>query len=263
MGKRLLLHVVMCMMVGVALECVSWAAEAAASTSQTVVLLGERPRTQRAGKEALVADIDTIASSTFVGKRIVNMTREKEAVRETLARAEAIVRSKPAVVIIFTGSADEAAGGDDENLRKDLVALVRTFAKEGSEVFLIPSSTSVGADICANLRLAAEDAAVHYLEPGTDIGGNAYSQALRDVAKALSPQQSKSQESAKPAIVVPTPREVAGETSGTEQVVAVKPAATPATIYMVPPPALKHFDPRETPTARKRLGKLKKPAVEE
>ncbi len=251
---RLLALVVLCGM------AVAGRAQETIATTGTLLLFGEKPQSQRAGQAPTVVRADLVASATLPAMRIVDMTVDAEPVRATLARAKRGLEVRPTAVVIFTGRSDSAASGDDEKLRATLVELARTFARADVEVFLVPSATFVGADVSANLQLAADDAAVHYVEPGTEIGGDPYQSVLADVGKILAARVAPQLPAAHVVeiVAVPTPsrREEATST------VVAKPGPTPATIYMVPPPALKHFDPRETPKARKRLGKTKPPAFE-
>jgi hypothetical protein len=233
------------------------------STTGTLVLLGERPRSQRAGQQPVVVAIDRVASDTLPAMKIVDMTVEDaEPARATLERARKALQAGPDAVIIFTGRADSISGIKDESFRATLTELARVFTRADVEVFIVPSATFVGADVIANLRLAADDAAVQYVEPGTEISGEPYASVIADVAKLVTARRKPTDVAPKPAVVVAAPTPSVTE-KPTSSVVVAGPAATPATIYMVPPPALKNFDPRETPTARKRMGKLKKPAFEE
>lgn len=234
------------------------------ATTGTLVLLGEKPRTQRAGKVPVTVPIEDVASATLPAMRIVDLTVEKESAQATLARAPKVLERKPTAVVIFTGLSENPSGGDDEALRSTLTALARTFTRADVEVFLVPAATFVGADVSANLRLAADDAAVHYVEPGTEIGGEAYTVVMAEVGKLLSARTAGKVGQVPPAVVLatPAPTSSAAETSAGATVVAT-PGPTPATVYMVAPPPLKHFDPRETPTARRRMGKVKKPEFAE
>jgi len=232
------------------------------STTGTLVLLGEKPRSQRAGQQPVVVAIDRVASATLPAMKIVDMTVDSEPARATLERARKALQARPDAVIIFTGRADSLSGINDEGFRATLTELARIFARADVEVFVVPSATFVGADVIANLRLAADDAAVQYVEPGTEISGEPYASVIADVAKLVTARRKPTDVAPKPAVVVAAPTPSVTE-KPTSSVVVAGPAATPATIYMVPPPALKNFDPRETPTARKRMGKLKKPAFEE
>lgn len=242
-----------------AAQATGWALETFPLTTGTIVLLGEKPRTQRAGQPPTTVDVDAIVSQTLPAMRLVNMTVAKEPVETTFQRAAKAAEVSPRAVVIFTGSSENLSAGDDEKLRAKLVELIRVFTRRDAEVFVVPSATFVGADVCAVLRMAAEDAAVHYLEPGAEIVGDPFGVVIEGVGKILAARSAPAAV-ARPvvaAVVPPTPTEA--PTSGT---LITKPGATPATIYMVAPPPLKRFDPRETPKARKRLGKVKTPAFE-
>lgn len=235
-------------------------------TAPVIVFLGEKPRVQVGGRAPQLVALDPIASQTLPGVRSLDLTVEKESVAATARRADKALAAHPAAVVIFTGSSEQASGGDDERLRGELVQLARIFTRRDINVFFVPSSTAVGADVAANLRLAADDAAAQYIEPGTVIGGDAYETVLREIGKLVGSRLSPPRATPKAVAVTvstPMPASAAAPTTTTSPAtVVMRPATTPATIYMVPPPPLKHFDPRETPTARKRLGKLKQPAFE-
>ncbi|MGC8741950.1 MAG: hypothetical protein ACP5QZ_00055 [Candidatus Sumerlaeaceae bacterium] len=241
------------------------APESFPSTTGTLVLLGEKPRTQQAGKAPVTVAIAEVASATLPAMRIVDLTVDKETVQATMAHVPKALTHKPTAVVIFTGLSDKPSSGDDEALRTTLVALARTFTRADVEVFFVPAATFVGADVSANLRLAADDAAVHYIEPGTEIGGEPYHVVMEEVGKLLSARAAKAADTSRSSVVVATvapPPSPAVATTGTTTVVA-PPGSTPATIYMVAPPPLKRFDPRETPAARRRMGKVKRPDFEE
>lgn len=232
-----------------------------AEATGTLVLFGEKPRTQRAGQAPTTVDIAAITSETFPAMRVVDLTTDKEAVEAMVRRADKALAAYPQAVILFVGGSERSAGDDQEKLRSQVVALIRIFTRADVEVFVVPSATFVGADVSAALRLASDDTAVHYVEPGAEILGNPYAVVAEEIGKILAARTRSQQATLAPPAVaaVATPAAVAN-TSGT---VVAKPGATPATIYMVAPPPLKRFDPRETPNARKRLGKLKTPAFEE
>ncbi|MCX7626393.1 MAG: hypothetical protein N2Z21_09310 [Candidatus Sumerlaeaceae bacterium] len=228
-------------------------------TTGTIVLVGEKPRTQRAGQPPITVDVETIVSQTLPAMRLVNMTVDKEPLDATLQRAAKAANLSARAVVIFTGSSENLGAGDDEKLRAKLVELIRLFTRKDAEVFVVPSATFVGADVCAVLRMAADDAAVHYLEPGVEIVGDPFGVVIEGIGRILTARATV-QTPARPVVVaVEPPAPTDTSTSGT---VITKPGATPATIYMVAPPPLKRFDPRETPKARKRLGRVKQPAFE-
>jgi hypothetical protein len=195
--------------------------------------------------------------------KVVDLTIEKETAAALAKRVERALREKPDVVIVFTGSADEKAGTRDEAVIKALSPVVKGLSKECPSVFLVPSSTSLGAAASANLRIAATETGTTFVEPGTEIGGRPYEDALAEVRRQLTEARLAPAPTPKPAKATqPGPAMVSQETTGgTVQTVAANAAQTPATIYMVPPPALKRFDPRETPVAKERRGRAKRPAI--
>ncbi|GIX43917.1 MAG: hypothetical protein KatS3mg130_0325 [Candidatus Sumerlaea sp.] len=258
MGKTvlpLLLIVVMALPVFVR------ASQEGSTSPLTVVLLGEKPRVREGARVTVLTQIAQQTSS-ILNARVVDMTVEKESAQATANRAAEALAAKPSAVIIFSGFADEAAGIADESVRKDLVAAARTFGKHDIPVFLVPSSTALGAAVSANLRLAAEESAATYVEPGTEIGGKPYEEALAEIAKKLAPAPTVAESSVLAPPVKLASEPPSAQTSGSVQVVKGAAVQTPATIYMVPPPALKSFDPRETPGPKRRIGRPKKPAIE-
>ena len=258
------------------------------------LMLGEKVEWFTDNRKATPADIISTASG-ILRLNLTDSTVAKELAADTLAKADAVLASSPAVVLLFTGKADETAGTDEKVLRDNIIALARKAGATSPDVFIIPSSTSLGASIIGVLREASIASGARFVETGTQFGGQPYFDSLAEINRlrtgetTLPPTTAQTSPPAPAVLTVPvaeiTP--IAAETTISGQLTvpsvgggltisvpegAVDPAtstgrinANGATEPLMgeynPPPPLKNVDPRKQSTAPKR-SKMKRPSVE-
>ena len=258
------------------------------------LMLGEKVEWFTDNRKATPADIISTASG-ILRLNLTDSTVAKELAADTLAKADAVLASSPAVVLLFTGKADETAGTDEKVLRDNIIALARKAGATSPDVFIIPSSTSLGASIIGVLREASIASGARFVETGTQFGGQPYFDSLAEINRlrtgetTLPPTTAQTSPPAPAVLTVPvaeiTP--IAAETTISGQLTvpsvgggltisvpegAVDPAtstgrinANGATEPLMgeynPPPPLKNVDPRKQSVAPKR-SKMKRPSVE-
>lgn len=194
-----------------------------------IVLAGERVKWNSGPKPASAEDILSTASRILRSK-VVDLMSTGELIRVTQKRIPEYLARKPVAVIIFSGAADEKARTDEEAQSDTLTTIGQTIASAGIRVYFVPSAVSVSASVTANLRIAASASDTTYVDPGSEFGGRPYEEALNEIANIENRARAAS-------VVLP---------EGTSSSLTVQgPAATPTTIYIAPPPALKSFDPKE------------------
>lgn len=258
------------------------------------LMLGEKVEWFTDNRKATPADIISTASG-ILRLNLTDSTVAKELAADTLAKADAVLASSPAVVLLFTGKADETAGTDEKVLRDNIIALARKAGATSPDVFIIPSSTSLGASIIGVLREASIASGARFVETGTQFGGQPYFDSLAEINRlrtgetTLPPTTAQTSPPAPAVLTVPvaeiTP--IAAETTISGQLTvpsvgggltisvpegAVDPATSTGRInangateplmgeYNAPPP-LKNVDPRKQSVAPKR-SKMKRPSVE-
>lgn len=185
-----------------------------AHAETSVMLSGERPAWSSARK---ITVSDMVASASVVlGSRCVDrISTSPELLAQTAQRlaAEADV---PPVVVIFTGMADEKAGTAEGSVRDALTSLATTLAKRKAVGFVVPSQPTLGASVSGTLRVGAGQVGLNFVEPGTEIMGHPYDDAMGEIRKSL----------AEP--IAPATAPAAAATSTTAP--APAPMATPTTV---------------------------------
>lgn len=254
------------------------------SLTRTVLLLGERVQwSAGSGKGKAPAENIAAKAGAILGARIVDETSASETVAQTLSHAQKLGAVKANAIIVFTGAADEKAQTPESAHVDGLTSLSHVLRKSGAPVFVIPSSPSINAGTSANLRITATISNMTFIEPGTEISGRPYEEALEQVQQAelraatahakptplpqrLMPEApaassvseaSLSSNTAPLAVQPPVPD---NSTTGAQLVKTGAPQE-PVTGYIKPAPPLKRFDPREEVKRRKQKN-AKKPAFE-
>jgi hypothetical protein len=237
-----------------------------AGEKTTVVLFGERPQWNPEGKQPRIRDIITTASA-ILNANVVDATIPEEKLSDTANRIQSVLSSRPGAVIILSGRKDEKLATNDDAMRQSLTKIIQAFKQNNIQVFVVPSSTSVGAGVSGSLRVIATTTNASFIEPGTELAGHPYQEALGEISKALNVASAASSANASApadgaedhaASPLSTPAGLKpGSVPGSY---SAGPAETPVTIQMTPPPAIKHFDPRET--RQKTPPETKRPAVE-
>ena len=258
------------------------------------LMLGEKVEWFTDNRKVNPTDIISTASG-ILHLDLNDSTVAKELAADTLAKADAALASSPAVVLLFTGQADETAGTDEKLLRDTIIELARKAGATSPDVFIIPSSTSLGASIVGVLREASIASGARFVETGTQFGGQPYFDTLAEINRLRTGETTlpatikQTSPTAANTVVVPvveiTP--IAGETTISGQLTvpsvgkglaisvpegAVDPATSsgrinvndanePLTGEYNPPPPLKNVDPRKQSVAPKR-SKMKRPSVE-
>ena len=258
------------------------------------LLLGEGVEWFTDNRKAEPKDIVSTASG-ILRLELTDATIAKELAADTLARAEAALAPSPSVVLIFTGKADETAGTDEKALRNTIIELARTVGATSPDVFIIPSSTNLGASIIGVLREASIASGARFVETGTQFGGQPYFDSMAEINRLRTGETTTPPATAQTSLTAPTTvtipvtelKPIAGETTISGQLTvpsvggglaisvpegAIDPAtsggpinAKSATEPLMgeynPPPPLKNVDLRKQSVAPKRT-KMKRPSVE-
>lgn len=151
-----------------------------------VLLIGEKPAAgENRGPEA--ASALTSAATVALKAPVVDLTSPGATLEQTQKNASQYVAQKPDVVVLFAGAAEEAARIPSDRMQYSLQSLSRTLTETGARVFVLPSSTALGAEAAANLRIAASGAGAgtEFVELGGELSGRPYETALEEVARLL------------------------------------------------------------------------------
>jgi hypothetical protein len=216
-----------------------------------VVLAGERIKWFSDARQTAKSRTAAEKAGEVLGAPVTDLMTDEEPASATLARVEEIKRAGGKAVVVFTGQADQKSGNTEEELMRTLSELANELSASGITVFLVPSATSVGAAVSAQIRMAANDTNVFYVDPGNETSGEPYRQTLSEVRR-LAAQHADAPRQVRTLVPIAAPSD--GSTA-----VKAGPAETPVQIQMVPPPPLKAFEPRR-PSERKATG-TKRPAV--
>jgi hypothetical protein len=231
------------------------AATTAAEAKGKAVLLGEQLRWFT---DARTAEPEQIREKVaeLLDMEIVDMTTPGERLEQTIAKADEALAAEPEMIIVLTGAADEKANTTEDQMRARMTGLAKKLAASGRDVYVVPSSTSVGAATSAIIRIAATQADAEYVDPGSEISGEPYKETMAEVRRLHASGRAGDTETPQAGVpVVPIDRQT---TDGGRSVIA-GPAQTPVTIEMIPPKPLKRFNPQR-PTATKKSDK-KQPAI--
>ena len=144
------------------------------------LLLGEKVEWFTDNRKADPKDILSTASG-ILHLNLTDSTVVKELAADTFAKADTALASSPAVVLLFIGKADETAGTDEKKLRNTIIELARKAGATSSDVFIIPSSTNLGASIIGVLREASIASGARFVETGTQFGGQPYFDSLAEI----------------------------------------------------------------------------------
>ncbi len=257
------------------------------------LLLGEGVEWFTDNRKAEPKDIVSTASG-ILRLELTDATVAKELAADTLARAEKALAPSPSVVLIFTGKADETAGTDEKVLRNTVIELARKVGATASDVFIIPSSTNLGASIIGVLREASIASGARFVETGTQFGGQPYFDSMAEINRLRTGQTTSPSTTAEASPIAPTVvtipvtelKPISDETTISGKLTvpsvrgglaisvpegAIDPATSggpinarsatePLTGEYNPPPPLKNIDPRKQSVSPKRT-KMKRPSV--
>lgn len=222
----------------------------------TAILLGERPRWLPEGKQPTIGEILT-SSSQILGRRAIDSTTAEEKIATTAERAREMDVAGTDLIVLFTGRADTKSKTGEQEIFDAVAASAAVLTEKGVSLVVVPSSTDVSGSFGGTLRVAANLANVPYVEPGTEFRGTPYEEALQEIAQMLPPGDSPAN---RPALATPANFARSASAPTTH---SAGPAETPIIIPMQPPPAIKHYDPREDrPKPAKKTRNSKQPAVE-
>lgn len=249
-------------------------ASPASSDSRTVVFVGDRPAVGGfITRPAAAVDLTT-AASTLLKATVVDKTQPGATLESVQNRTAEIVAMRPDVVLLFAGPPEKLAEDPDDQQGYRIQSFARALTAGGTQVFVLPASTGVGAAQAAVLRINASGAGehVHYVDLGSELAGRPFEEALESIGKTLAaapppqpeppaatatasrePQPEATPETVlPPALTSEADREhVSGE--NTQQTPAPDASGmvrlsgrevTSATIQMRPPEPLKSFSPR-------------------
>jgi hypothetical protein len=244
------------------------------------LLVGERVTWFTDGRKSEPKEI-LAAASAALDMEVDDQTEFREKAADTAKRLEGLLKSKPDAVIILTGAADERAKSKEDEVAAPLRDAARKASAAGARVYLVPSSPKLSASMVAGLRAAVAAGSAEFVDTGTEIGGTPYFDAfaeirkMREAAAAVAETKTLAPPAETPVVSgelqvpsvdetpsVGAPVAAAPDIASTRTIVA-GPAATPAIVRMVPPPALKSVDPKTQILAPKRKkGADKKPSFE-
>ncbi|MBX7244372.1 MAG: hypothetical protein K1X53_02670 [Candidatus Sumerlaeaceae bacterium] len=224
-----------------------------------VVLFGEVPRWSKDGKRPEVRDVTGAARVQWKGEVIDKMTTG-ELAANTLKRVDAIKALHPQIVILFNGASDQDANTGEDAHVKALKETAEALVGSGIHVYVVSSDPSIRAAFSAHLRIASSLANATFSETGTEFGGKPYEEAFAEIAKTESLRAVKPAIPPTTAAAASVPPSAGDDATSGLRVYSGGPAQTPVAIQMVPPPALKQFDPRDS-LGKKPTTKAKKPAV--
>lgn len=150
-----------------------------AEATQTVLLLGEIPEIEegRDRKKVLLSGM----SGSLLGGRVVDMTSKDASltsVSDQLADAAAV---DPDIVLLIAGAAEAEAKTTDQEQQELITRIASTLSDKGARVYVLPADLNLDTLIVANLRIAGSSAGAQYVEPGSEMTGRPYEQALEEI----------------------------------------------------------------------------------
>lgn len=252
------------------------------ATAGLVVLAGDTVKWRPSG--AQLSQEDAVATATeLLGMTCNDKTKSGATIADIVKNAGDITAQKPRIVILFVGAADQKAKTSDDDMAAAVTSVTKVLAAAGARVYLVPSSINLDAAIVANLRIAASGVGAVFIEPGTEIGGHPYEEALADIARnekeGVAREKAKTAAGMQPVAKTPAPtptpapstqvtsasqlaNEIAGTGSTTSGSVVQPGGGAPYTGRMIPPPALKQFTPTDPRENIRKTESGKKPATE-
>lgn len=174
-------------------------------TTHAITLLGEKsglnPESPRKGPLP-----DLMGAATAVlGSDVTDFTATNITLEKTAEAVKLPTQVQTDVAVIFAGYSDEKTDVSEDAMKQSLRDIASALKKRNPKmrVFLVPSATYVGTLTGANLRLAAQDAGMTFIPLGTEVGGEPFREAMREIASELDPA-AKDANAARPVATEPT-----------------------------------------------------------
>lgn len=202
------------------------ATKPAAATKGTIALIGERPLNVDKAKGKKHVDIVPLATAAL-GSSIVDLTTGGLTLDEMLKDIQPVMNAKPTVVVLFAGAADEKSATSDDAQQYALKAMATSLMRNGSRVYVVPSSPALSTLTAANLRIGATSAKASFIETGGEIAGTPYEEALAAIRKAEeNPQPIETPAAVVQKTATPVPAPASQVTPSSAAAAAVTPSQT-------------------------------------
>lgn len=160
-----------------------------ADTTHAITLLGEKsglnPESPRKGP---LPDLMG-AATALLGSDVTDFTATDITLEQTADAVKLETQVHTDVALIFAGYADEKKNLSDKAIKQALQEIADGLKKRNPKMrmFVVPSATYMGTMTGANLRLAAQDAGMTFIPLGTEVGGEPFRDAMREIAAELNP----------------------------------------------------------------------------